>query len=122
MDKGLTHTSTLVVGEPHLASTVGSGDMAVLATPVMISLMENAAMMAVASSLAPEETTVGSEMTSTHVRPTKLGDTVSAVARLVAIEGRRLEFEVEAADSKGLIGAGRHVRYIVNREKFMSKL
>ena len=62
METGLTHTSTLIVGEPHLASSVGSGDLAVLATPVMISLMENAAMLAVADALSPGETTVGSEM------------------------------------------------------------
>ena len=122
METGLTHTSTLIVGEPHLASSVGSGDLAVLATPVMISLMENAAMLAVADALSPGETTVGSEMSASHVRPTGVGDTVVAVARLVAVDGRRLEFEVEASDSKGVIGSGKHVRYIVGRERFMAKL
>ncbi len=74
METGLTHTSTLIVGEQHLASSVGSGDLAVLATPVMISLMENAAMLAVADALSPGETTVGSEMSASHVRPTGVGD------------------------------------------------
>lgn len=122
METGLVHTSTIVVGDEHLAVTVGSGDLRVLATPVMMSLMENAAMLAVADHIKPEESTVGSEISSSHIRPTKPGDTVTATAKLVAVDGRRLEFEVKASDSKGIIGSGKHVRYVINREKFLSKL
>jgi predicted thioesterase len=61
-------------------------------------------------------------MNTTHIKPSALGDTVSATAILKEVEGRKLTFEVKAEDSKGVIGEGTHVRYIVNREKFMSKL
>ena len=122
MKEGLTYTSTITVTEDKTAAVIGSGDMPVLATPAMMALMENAAMLAVADELSPGETTVGSEMSASHVRPTGVGDTVVAVARLVAVDGRRLEFEVEASDSKGVIGSGKHVRYIVGRERFMAKL
>ena len=122
MEPGLFFFIYIFVGDMYISFFVGSGDLAVLATPVMISLMENAAMLAVADALSPGETTVGSEMSASHVRPTGVGDTVVAVARLVAVDGRRLEFEVEASDSRGVIGSGKHVRYIVGREKFMAKL
>lgn len=61
-------------------------------------------------------------MNTTHIKPSAMGDTVSATAVLKEVEGRRLTFEVQAKDSKGVIGEGTHVRYIVDREKFMSKL
>ena len=58
----------------------------------------------------------------THTKPSAMGDTVSATAVLKEVEGRKLTFEVQAMDSKGVIGEGIHVRYIVDKEKFMSKL
>ena len=65
---------------------------------------------------------VGSLMNASHLKPTAVGDTVEATATLVAVEGRKLTFRVEAHDSEGVIGEGDHVRYIVGREKFLAKL
>ena len=70
-------------------------------------------MLAVADPLSPRATSARPDMYASHVRPTGVGDTVVAVARLVAVDGRRLECDVEAADSRGVIGSGKHVRYIV---------
>ena len=122
MKIGQTYTSQLLVEERHLAINVGSGDLPVLATPVMVMLMENAAMKSVADTIADDETTVGAQVSVSHLRPTLLADTVNATATLVEIDGRKLTFRVIAEDSKGLVGEGTHVRYIVNRERFVSKI
>ena len=122
MKIGQTYTSQLLVEERHLAINVGSGDLPVLATPVMVMLMENAAMKSVADTIADAETTVGAQVSVSHLRPTPLADTVNATATLVEIDGRKLTFRVIAEDSKGLVGEGTHVRYIVNRERFVSKI
>ncbi|MEE1120107.1 MAG: thioesterase family protein [Prevotella sp.] len=122
MKIGQTYTSQLLVEERHLAINVGSGDLPVLATPVMVMLMENAAMKSVADTIADDETTVGAQVSVSHLRPTPLADIVNATATLVEIDGRKLTFRVIAEDSKGLVGEGTHVRYIVNRERFVSKI
>jgi predicted thioesterase len=106
----------------NTAEYIGSGDMAVLATPAMVALMENAAMLAVALKLEEGETTVGSMISTSHLKPSKIGNSISAIAELTAIEGRKLTFKIEAYDGETLIGEGEHIRFIVNREKFLSKL
>lgn len=119
---GMTHISTVKVVGTNTARAMGSGDMDVFATPAMVALMENAAALAVAEALPEGSTTVGALVNVSHVRPSALGDTVSARAELTVVEGRKLTFCVEAYDSKGPIGEGGHVRYVVDREKFLSKL
>ncbi len=119
---GVTGECITVVGKENTAAALGSGDIEVFATPAMIALAENAAMKAVAPFLEDGETTVGSLIAMSHLKPTAPGDTVSARATLVEIEGRRLTFAVEASDSADTVGEGRHVRYIVDREKFLSKM
>lgn len=122
MEIGLTYTSTVVVSKENMAVTMGSGDLEVFATPAMVALMENAAMNAVAGELPEGSTTVGALMNTSHIKPSAVGDTVSATATLKEVEGRKLTFEVKAEDSKGIVGEGTHVRYVVDREKFMAKL
>lgn len=122
MEKGLTYTSTLVVSKEHVAAVMGSGDLHVYATPAMVALMENAAMLAVAEHLPEGSTTVGAMINTSHVKPSPIGDTIKTTAVLTDVEGRKLTFSVKAEDSKGIIGEAVHVRYIVDREKFMSKL
>ena len=122
MEIGLTYTSTLVVSEEHVAAVMGSGDLHVYATPAMVALMENAAMLAVAEYLPEGSTTVGAMINTSHVKPSPIGDTIKTTAVLTDIEGRKLTFSIKAEDSKGIIGEAVHVRYIVDREKFMSKL
>lgn len=120
--KGLTHTSQTVVNENNTAIALGSGDMKVLATPAMIALMENAAMLCVAPHLPEGSTTVGSMISSSHIKPSAIGANVEATAELVEIENRKLTFKVTATENGELIGEGTHIRYIVDRERFLSKL
>lgn len=122
MEKGLTYTSRTTVNKNNTALALGSGDMEVLGTPAMLALMENAAMNSVCSHLPEGSTTVGSMIKSTHIRPSAIGETITATAILEEIENRKLIFKVTAADSKGLIGEGTHIRYIVDRKRFLGKL
>ena len=122
MKEGLSHTSHLVVMQSDTALSLGSGDMEVLATPRMIALMENAAMLAVAHALAPGETTVGGQISVSHLKPSAVGATISATAVLTRVEGRKLTFALSASEGDKRIGEGTHIRFIVNREKFLASL
>lgn len=108
--------------EEMTAKAVGSGELPVLATPMMIALMENAAMLAVAGHLRENETTVGGFMECSHLKPTAVGEEIEAVASLRKIEGAALHFEIEAFAGEKKIGTGQHIRYIVDRNRFLSKL
>lgn len=121
LETGLTYTSRLTVGNENTAIALGSGDMPVLATPAMMALMENAAMLAVASELEDGDTTVGGHIESSHLRPTPVGAEVSATATLEKVEGRKLYFKIIAHQGDVVIGEGTHLRFIVNREKFLAK-
>ncbi len=122
LQEGLTHTSQLTVNEAVTAVAIGSGDMPVLATPSMMALMENAAMLAVANYLPEGCTTVGGHIASSHLKPSKLGDIVTATATVTRVEGKKIEFKVEAHCGDTLLGEGTHLRFIVDREKFQSRL
>lgn len=122
MDIGLTHTSRMIVSEEQSALKLGSGDLRVLGTPAMLALMEHASMQAVASQLPAGSTTVGSHISSSHIKPTAIGKVIEATATLITVENRKLTFKVVATDENGTIGEGEHIRYIVDKEKFISKL
>lgn len=122
LETGLTHTSSLTVTEALTAKAMGSGDLPVLATPAMMVLMENAAMTAVAPELPEGSTTVGGHIESSHLKPTPVGAEVKAEATLTKVDGRKLYFTVKAMQGDTVIGEGTHLRFIVDREKFMSKL
>ena len=109
LEIGIKHQSVMRVMDGNTAEFIGSGDMAVLATPAMVALMENAAMLAVALHLEEGETTVGSMISTSHLKPSKIGASISAVAELTAIEGRKLSFKMSAYDGDTLIGEGEHV-------------
>ena len=122
MNTGLSFTTTMRVAAEVTAEYIGSGDLAVLATPAMCALMENAAMMAVSQHLEEGQTTVGTALNIEHSRATKVGAVVTATAVLTEVNGRELKFNIAARDEVGVIGEGTHTRFIVNREKFMAKL
>ncbi|MDR2743991.1 MAG: thioesterase family protein [Desulfovibrio sp.] len=119
---GLTAEREVTVSEPLLARSVGSGSVAVLATPMMIAGMESAAAAAVAETLSPGQTTVGVEISVKHLAATPPGMNVRFRAELVAVSpnGKGLTFRVEARDEAGLVGEGTHGRVIVNRASLES--
>ena len=122
MEVGLKYESTVVVSPSNTAANMGSGDMDVFATPAMVALMENAAMLAVAAHLPEGSATVGTQMNTSHIKASPLGATITASAELTEVEGRKLTFAVKAWDEKGTIGEGIHTRFVVDRERFLSKL
>lgn len=122
MQKESTYTSKTKVTSANTAIALGSGDMEVFATPALVALMENAAMNAAKDQLPEGSTTVGAFIETTHVKPSPLGEEVSATAVLEKEEGRKLTFCITASDTKGTVGEATHIRYIVDRERFMSKL
>ncbi len=122
LKKGLSSQSSVTVSAGNTAAAMGSGDLDVFATPAMVALMENAAMTAVASELPEGSTTVGAEMNVTHIKPSGLGAEIAATAVLTGVEGRKLTFNVGARDAEGMIGEGIHIRYAVDRRRFMEKV
>lgn len=122
LEKGLSQSVRIVVTPENTALYIGSGDLEVFATPAMLAAMENAAMLATALALPEGSTTVGAEISASHIKPSRIGATVTATAVLTEIDGRKLTFTVGAADDEGVIGEGTHIRYIVDRERFMAKL
>lgn len=122
LEIGLRYESRTMVSTANSAKTLGSGDMDVFATPAMVALMENAAMLAVAAELPEGSATVGTQMNTSHVKASPLGAVITASAELTAVDGRKLTFAVKAWDEKGVIGEGEHTRFVVDRARFLSKL
>jgi len=115
---GLRGHAELVVGEGHTAPSIGSGKVRVLATPVMINLIEAAALAAVEHLLQPGTQSLGIHLDVHHIAATPVGMKVVATARVTRVEGRTVAFAVEARDEKDLIGHGTHERVVVNVAKF----
>ena len=123
MKIGTEYTCTTQVEPANCASAVGSGGLDVFSTPSMIALMEKAAYTLAQESLAEGESTVGTQMNVDHVKASKIGETITAKAILTEIDGRKLTFDVSATDSAGnTIGRGVHTRFIIQVEKFLSRL
>jgi fluoroacetyl-CoA thioesterase len=119
---GLLGEAKLIVEETHTAKHLGSGGVEVLATPVMIALMEDAARSSVDFMLEQGQLSVGVNLNVSHVAATPVGMQVIARSELVIVEGRRLTFKVEAYDEREKIGEGTHVRAIINLNRFMARV
>ena len=115
---GLSGNTELVVGEEHTAPRVGSGKVHVLATPVMINLIEAAALAAIEHLLPEGYQSLGTRLDVRHIAATPVGMRVTATAVVTGVESRTVSFRVEAHDEKELIGDGSHERVVVNVAKF----
>ena len=102
------------------AAALGSGNVPVLGTPAVVALVERAACAAVQGRLEPGLTSVGSSVDLIHLAPTPVGTQVTAMARLLNVEGRTLTFEIEVRDRGGAVARGTHRRVVVDRERFLS--
>ena len=118
---GLSATISYEVTDADTALALRSGDVAVLATPRVVCLAEEASVQAVQQSLAPGTTTVGYRVQLDHLAPTVPGTPITVEATLETVEGRRLTFRVAVTDSRGLVAAGRITRVTVERDRFMEK-
>ena len=115
---GLRGSAEVVVGDEHTAPFVGSGRVRVLATPVMINLMEAAALDATEALLPAGHQSLGIRLDVRHYAATPVGMRVRAAAELVKVDGRTLDFRVDARDEKEAIGDGLHERVVVNVARF----
>jgi len=122
LKRGQTLSLERIVSQEDTAARYGSGDLDVLATPALVAFMENTALSLVAPHLPESESTVGIAITLDHVRATAVGRNVKCTAVLEKIEGNRLLFDVTAWDGSNRIGYGKHTRYIIDIDRFMSKL
>jgi predicted thioesterase len=119
---GLTGTAELVVGTEYTAPSIGSGLVPVLATPVMINLIEAAALKAAEHLLPAGHQSLGIHLDIRHFAATPIGMRVTATAELIAVDGRTLSFRVEARDEKEPIGDGSHQRVVVNVARFDARV
>lgn len=112
----------MMVGTSDTAPRIGSGRIAVLATPKMVSLMEEAALAAIEHLLPEGKQSLGTHLDITHIAATPVGMTVKAEAELIEVNGRKLLFAVRARDEMDLIGEGRHERVVVTAATFQSRI
>ena len=121
LEKGIKGQEEITVNENNTAEALGSGSLAVFATPAMIALMEKTARLSVAPYLEEGQSTVGTRLEVSHVAASPIGAHIRAESTLVEIDRRMLTFEVKAYADGELIGEGRHQRCIIYAERFMEK-
>jgi fluoroacetyl-CoA thioesterase len=120
---GTKATATLVVKPEHLASRFKDAMLpAVFATPMMIRVMENAALDAIKPYLEPGESAVGTSVDVKHLSATPVGHEVRATAEVVRVEGKRIDYVVSASDEQGEIGKGTHQRIVIDLASFNERL
>ena len=121
INTGISKKISTTVTLEKLASAVGSGTANVFATPMMVALMENAAMNCISEYLEDGETSVGTEMNVKHTSASPLGMEVYAIATVTGSEGRKVDFEIEAFDKAGKIGSAKHSRFVLLSDIFEAK-
>jgi len=122
LQAGIKGKQELTVTPEKTAAAYGSGLVEVFATPAMIAFMEQTSHLSVAPYLPEGAMTVGTSVNVVHLKATPVGMKVVCESELTEVNGRELVFSVIACDEQGEIGRGTHKRFVVNREKFMSKL
>lgn len=118
---GMKGQATTMVEREDTAYEVGSGSLLVYATPCMVALMEGAACEAISGALPEDKTSVGTELTISHLSATPVGMEVRAEAEVIAVEGNAITFQVSAFDEAGKIGEGTHKRAIISVQKFLDR-
>jgi predicted thioesterase len=120
---GAKASFTLLVQPEHLANRFKDAMLPpVLATPVMIMVMENAALNAIKAYLEPGESAVGTAINIRHLAPTPVGRQVVGEAEVTKVDGRRIEFRVRATEGGKEIGSGSHSRAVIDVAKFSKRL
>lgn len=109
------------VKKEYLANEIGSGDVPVFSTPMVVNAMESTASELLKKYLDSDLTSVGTKVSIEHIAPTLENVEVKVIAELINIEGRVCKFYVEACDNAGIIAKGKHKRIILNKEKFINK-
>ena len=118
---GMKGEAATLVEREDTALEVGSGNLLVYATPCMVALMEGAACEAIAAALPEDKTSVGIELSISHLSATPVGLEVRAEAEVISVDKNIVSFTVTAYDESGKIGEGTHKRAIVSTQKFLEK-
>jgi fluoroacetyl-CoA thioesterase len=121
MDIGIKGKKTLMVDNTNTAEALKSGTLPVFATPSMIALIEETALLSVADYLKDGEATVGTKLDVSHVAATPIGMKVTCETELIEVDRRRLVFNAKVYDEVGLVGEGTHERFVIDSEKFLAK-
>jgi predicted thioesterase len=123
MQNGDSATLSFTVGEQDTAAALGSGDLAVLATPRLLAWCEAATCAAVAETVPPDRTSVGTRVSLEHLAASPVGQRLEVTAEVVHVDGRLLRFRVAAASEAGtLLGQGEVTRVVVDRERFLARV
>jgi predicted thioesterase len=122
LEPGIIKEERFTIKEEHSAKSVGSGEVKVLSTPSMIAFMEATSRDLIQPYLQTGYTTVGTRVDVRHLSPAPVGQEIVVRSELVAVDGRKLVFKVEALWKGNKIGEGTHERYIVNLERFLEKI
>lgn len=121
LELGKTHSFEYCVADKDTARALGSGDLEVLGTPALITLMEHAAYTLLEDTMKEGQTSVGTSINITHTAASPVGILVEIEAKIISVSGRTITFEVSASDEGGEIGKGTHTRVIVDKEKLLVK-
>ena len=120
--EGKSAKASTTVTQSNTAKAVGSGSFDVFSTPMMIALMEEAACNCIISFLEEGQSSVGTQISVEHTSASPIGAEITATATITSVDGRKIEFEVSAKDNTKEIGKGTHTRYIIDIQRFMSKI
>jgi predicted thioesterase len=118
----LTGSFDGTVADADSAIALGSGSVPVLATPRLVAWLEAAAVEALMGTIPDGHTSVGTLIEMQHLAATPIGGAVTAVATVVAVDGKKVEFDLQATDDRAVIAKGRHIRAIVNETRFLARL
>ena len=119
---GSSGTAKTVVSNKNTAKAVGSGNLDVFSTPMMIALMEEAACNCISDAMEPGQSSVGTQISVAHLAASPIGAEITAKAVIDEINERKIMFTVTAYEGEKEIGNGTHTRFIIDVEKFISKL
>jgi fluoroacetyl-CoA thioesterase len=121
LQPGMYKEETFQVANEQTAIHVGSGASRVLATPWMIAFMERVSHGMLAAKLPRGYSSVGVVVNVRHLAPTPVGDRVRVRAEITSIDGWRVNFHVEAWDSKEQVGTGEHQRFVIDEQRFLKR-
>ena len=121
LSPGITGEKSIAVTIDNTALAMGSGTLKVFATPAMLALIEGCCAESVEEHLPEGITSVGTKVEIEHLAASPLGASIFCKSKLVATDGRQLDFEVEVYDAAGLIGKGKHTRFTVDAQKFLDR-
>ncbi len=111
-----------IVTQEKSASQVGSGLLDVYSTPAMIAFMEKASYLCIEQFLDQNESTVGGAVNIKHLKPTVIGKKVVCTSKVISVDRKKIEFELEVKEDDTVIGTGNHTRFVIDKESFLKLL